>query len=127
MKSTTTRRTFFRALLAALPLTVLGMKPAPQVFRLPVGCDLSFTSLDLAVRQARILNFGRGKILAVGPENEWCARELLGVPGQIYKYANEASEALTKEYFRYEVRDDLPRALWRVEFERGAIESQGPS
>jgi len=120
-----TRRNFFQTL-AAAPLALLGVKFAPEVFQLPIGCDLSFCSLELACQEARRLNLGRGRVLAVGPENVGHAREMLGVPGEGYNQPDEACEALQREMFRYEVRDNLPRNVWRVEFERGVIEGHGP-
>lgn len=116
-----TRRSFFQSL-AAAPLALLGVKLAPQMFQLPVGCDLSMTALQQAINEGTRLRFGRPHTLVIGPENLFPARELLGRPPQLYP------EGLFKreEFLIYDVTRELPMNCWRVQFEHGVVESQGP-
>ena len=116
-----TRRSFFQAL-AAAPLALAGVKFAPQMFQLPVGCDLSMTSLQWAINEGKQRRFGRALTLIIGPENLFPARELLGRPPQLHP------EGLFKreEFLIYEVTRDMSMNCWRVQFERGIVESQGP-
>jgi len=116
-----TRRSFFQSL-AAAPLALLGVKFATPLFQLPVGCDLSLTSLQWAINEGTRLRFGRPHTLLIGPENLFPARELLGRP------PHYTPEGLLKreEFLIYEVTREMPMNTWRVQFERGIVESQGP-
>jgi hypothetical protein len=115
-----TRRDFFQSL-AAAPLALLGVKLAPQLFQLPVGCDLSMTSLQWAINEGTRLRFGKPHTLIIGPENLFPARELLGRPPF---HVNEIFKR--EEFLIYEVTRDMPMNCWRVQFEHGVVESQGP-
>lgn len=127
-----TRRDFFRTL-AAAPLLFVGGVPLPQsefvstVVSLPVGCELSFTSLDYVVRVGAENEYGRPRLLEVGPENISHARELLGFPLKYSRHRHdEEIMALLKDSFDWDISFNLPQNLWRVKFERGIVESQGP-
>jgi len=118
-----TRRTFFQSL-AAAPLALLGVKLAPQLFHLPVGCDLSMSSLQWALNEGTQRGFGLPRTLIIGPENIFPARELLG---RNPKYTtNPVINALFEHVLIYRVTRELPMNCWRVEFEHGVVESQGP-
>jgi hypothetical protein len=58
----------------------------------------------------------------IGPENLWPAREMLGTPGLPYPHSIFNRE----DYLSYVVRDNFPYNTWRIQFERGIVESQGP-
>lgn len=124
-----TRRGFFQ-FLAAAPLALLGVKFGQQLFQLPVGCALSFTSLQWAIIEGAKRGFGRPLTLAIAPEDMFAARELLGTQGEKNyrpKYtADSEINALYEYNLVYEIKPTFPYNLWRVEFERGIVESQGP-
>jgi hypothetical protein len=124
-----TRRDFFRWL-SIIPVALLGIRFGLQTFRLPVGCDLSFTALQWAVVEGLQRNFGHAKRLIIGPENIFSARELLGRSGDkewtCCLDPDPVIQKLKEEYLTYEVRRDIPMNTWSVEFERGVVESQGP-
>jgi hypothetical protein len=117
-----TRRDFFKAL-SIIPAALVGLRFGLQAFTLPVGCDLSMTALQEAINHGTRLNFGRPHTLIIGPENLFPARALLGMPGLPY-----TKEKLFKreDFLEYVVRYNLPHNTWRVQFEHGIVESQGP-
>jgi len=114
-----TRRSFFQSL-AAAPLALMDVKLAPQVFQLPIGCDLSMRSLQWAINEGMQQRFGKPHTLLIGPENLFPARELLGMPPQIQPPFKR------EDFLIYEVTRDMPMNCWRVQFEHGVVESQGP-
>jgi hypothetical protein len=114
----TTRRSFFK-ILCATPLAMAGAKLSPKITQLPIGCDLSMGSLDWAAREGRLRGFGRPRWLRVGSNHIEIARWMLGAPPS-------SDQILQTEMLRYEASEDLPENVWRLEFDRGIIESQGP-
>lgn len=121
-KAVSTRRDFFKSL-SLIPSVFLGLRFGLPKHILHTGCDLSFTGLQWATNEGRDRNFGRAHTLLIGPENLFPARELLGMPGLPY-HATRIFER--EEFLEYVVVYSMPQNTWRVQFERGIVESNGP-
>lgn len=115
-----TRRDFFKSL-SIIPAVFLGLRFGLQKHTLHTGCDLSMTALQWAINEGADRNFGRPHTLLIGPENLFPARELLGMPGLPYNHKPFRRE----EFLEYVVVYNMPQWTWRVQFERGIVESQG--
>jgi hypothetical protein len=93
---------------------------------LPVGCDLSFSSLQWAFDLGKENHFGEPKYLLVGPENKYIARELLGLfPRKPYTWDSEIN-CLIDKMLLWEVSCLLPVNTWKLFFEHGVVVSKGP-
>jgi len=90
---------------------------------LPVGCDLSFGSLQFAIDMGKEHNLGTPKFVLIGPENKFPAIEIMGDPRKKYSSNNEFN-ALSILY--WEIIRSMPMYTWKVVFERGVVISEGP-
>lgn len=113
----------FAAIPAAFALNVT--KAQPRTARLPIDCDLSFSSLQWALKEGKERGFGRARVLIIGPENLFVAREMLGAPGTRYN-TDPLIAALMNESLIYDCRRDIPMNYCTVKFEHGIIESHAP-
>jgi len=116
------RRSFFKTL-TGLPI-IAAMKaeniPAVGDYLLPIPCDLSMSSLNLALKIGEENRLGRPHQLLIGPENLFPVRELLGMPpSNLYPFKQE-------DFLRYTVTREMPMNAWKVLFEYGTVGSRGP-
>jgi hypothetical protein len=121
------RRAFLKTL-AGFPAiaAVIPKKFMPQTdYELPVGCDLSMTSLQVAINFGNERDLGKARKLLIGPENLFVARELLGVLGIPYS-TDPVIMALRDEMLVYEVTREYPMNTWVLQFEHGTVKSVGP-
>jgi hypothetical protein len=103
-----------------------GVKISSQASRLPIGCDLSLGSLQWACDVGKVQEYGRARILVVSPEDMHVARLLLGENFQP-RMDDPEINVLMADNLRYKVDPFMSPFKWRVEFEKGSVESQGPS
>lgn len=96
-----------------------------QPRHLPIGCDLSLCALQWAVNIGREHNLGKPKILYIGPENKFVAREILGWPHKPYTADSEIN-ALQNDLLGWEVIRWMPFHTWKLVFEYGVVISEGP-
>lgn len=121
------RRSLIKSLLFA-PLIPSSLKESGvkllgfQKFLLPVGADLSYTSLEYALNFGEEHSLGRPKSLLIGPENKFLARELLLTPPG----AEHLGFTFSQEFPICEVVRRMPQNWWQIWFERGVVESQAP-
>jgi len=116
------RRGFLKTLLT-LPLIAGIAAKFSCEFELPVGCDLSMTSLHEVLRRGDELKLGCPRKLLIGPENIFPAREILGWPRYT---ADSEINWITSQNLFYEVTGRYPMNTWAVQFDRGVIKSVGP-
>jgi hypothetical protein len=107
------RREFFQSL-SVIPIAITELRFDLSVYHLEVDCDLSLTALQYAINTGVDKKLGRPRTLIVGPELLFVARELLWRP----EYVKEIDDDIT-----YVIRYNLPRYLWRLQFDHGVIES----
>ena len=118
------RRQLIKTLFVAPLATLIPQAKISKELFLPIGADLSFTSLSYACRIGAKGGFGRPLCLIVGPENIFPARELLGPPMKPYTADSEIN--VLWEYFGYRVDSRLPYNEWYLQFEDGIVKSRGP-
>lgn len=118
------RRSFFKSLLVLPTALVIATETiiTPE-YRLPVDCDLSFTSFQYAYTYGqRHLKLGKCKKLIIGPELRFPAREILGDPRKPYTGDSEIN-VLMEDLITYSETTDIQYGVWILQFEKGSIKS----
>jgi hypothetical protein len=126
------RRSVIKSFLIT-PLVLAGLskemsaKAKASSVELPIGCDLSFGALQWAFDLGEENRFGEARILLIGPENKFTAREMLGGFPKKYWTGDSDINCLRNTMLRYELTRSLPMNTWKLFFEHGVVISRGPA
>jgi hypothetical protein len=113
------RRGFLKTLLG-LPVLACFAPKLHAECELPIGSDLSFSSLQWAIDTGREWNFGAPRELIVGFDNWDAVERMVRTPLSQVPYFKSSDN------FLITCSDKMERNKWQVVFERGTVASYAP-